>query len=520
MNSSENNDSIQVSPGKGLSLYISICAAKGLQDILKNNLGPDGTMKILVTSSGEIKLSKDGSYLLNEMQIQNPTGSLIARTIMTQKSYIGDGATSMVILIGQTLRNIEKYLEKGIHPQILCDGIDLTRMEIERWLPTQILKQPLNRKTLIKCAKTVIETKIKKNLSEKISNIAVDAVLTLYNQGKIVDLERIEILQVNTKTESDSKWIKGLVLDHGARHPDMPKIIYNASILLCNINLEHEKSETNSSFIYNSVENKEKISLSERDVIDNRVNKIIQLKRLVCTEKNKGFVLINQKGIDTLSLDLLAKEGILGIRRAKRKNMERVSLLCNCIPINSINDLKTEVLGFTGIVYEQLIGEEKYTFFENVSNPFSGTILIKGKSSFIRKQIENSILNAMKTLKTGIKDNGFLKGAGGIELLLQNHLIDFSKNIPGKKKYGVRAFASAITSIPRTLYENSGFKIESLSDCVNVYEKLECNIKSKIAENILYLDSFSVKKNVFTTVCFIIVQILLIDEIYFGKGLA
>ena len=37
MNSSENNDSIQVSPGKGLSLYISICAAKGLQDILKNN---------------------------------------------------------------------------------------------------------------------------------------------------------------------------------------------------------------------------------------------------------------------------------------------------------------------------------------------------------------------------------------------------------------------------------------------------------------------------------------------------
>ena len=108
MNSSENNDSIQVSPGKGLSLYISICAAKGLQDILKNNLGPDGTMKILVTSSGEIKLSKDGSYLLNEMQIQNPTGSLIARTIMAQKSYIGDGATSMVILIGQTLRIFKK----------------------------------------------------------------------------------------------------------------------------------------------------------------------------------------------------------------------------------------------------------------------------------------------------------------------------------------------------------------------------------------------------------------------------
>ena len=47
----------------------------------------------------------------------------------------------------------------------------------------------------------------------------------------------------------------------------------------------------------------------------------------VCT-KGQGFVVINQKGIDPMSLDLLAKEGILGLRRAKRRNMERLSLAC------------------------------------------------------------------------------------------------------------------------------------------------------------------------------------------------
>ncbi len=47
----------------------------------------------------------------------------------------------------------------------------------------------------------------------------------------------------------------------------------------------------------------------------------------VCTE-GQGFVVINQKGIDPMSLDLLAKEGILGLRRAKRRNMERLSLAC------------------------------------------------------------------------------------------------------------------------------------------------------------------------------------------------
>ncbi len=45
-------------------------------------------------------------------------------------------------------------------------------------------------------------------------------------------------------------------------------------------------------------------------------------------KNGQGFVVINQKGIDPMSLDLLAREGILGLRRAKRRNMERLSLAC------------------------------------------------------------------------------------------------------------------------------------------------------------------------------------------------
>ena len=48
----------------------------------------------------------------------------------------------------------------------------------------------------------------------------------------------------------------------------------------------------------------------------------------VCGESGDGFVVINQKGIDPISLDLLAKQGILGLRRAKRRNMERLTLAC------------------------------------------------------------------------------------------------------------------------------------------------------------------------------------------------
>ena len=61
----------------------------------------------------------------------------------------------------------------------------------------------------------------------------------------------------------------------------------------------------------------------------------------VCAGTDKNFVVINQKGIDPLSLDVIAKNGILALRRAKRRNMERLQLICGGTAQNSVDDLST-----------------------------------------------------------------------------------------------------------------------------------------------------------------------------------
>jgi T-complex protein 1 subunit zeta len=66
-------------------------------------------------------------------------------------------------------------------------------------------------------------------------------------------------------------------------------------------------------------------------------------------------VLINQKGIDPVSLDFLAAEGIIGLRRAKRRNMERLTLACGGLAINSTEELSLEVLGHADEVYEHVL---------------------------------------------------------------------------------------------------------------------------------------------------------------------
>ena len=200
----------------------------------------------------------------------------------------------------------------------------------------------------------------------------MDAVLSIYQAPEKPDLHMIEIMKMQHRTATDTQLIKGLALDHGARHPDMPKRVENAYILTLNVSLEYEKSEINSGFYYSNAEQREKLVESERRFVDEKLRKIVELKKDVCgNDPKKGFVVINQKGIDPLSLDVLVKNGIFALRRAKRRNMERLQLVCGGSAQNSVDDLTPDVLGWAGLVYEHQLGEEKYTFVVSTNRSFA-----------------------------------------------------------------------------------------------------------------------------------------------------
>lgn len=101
---------------------------------------------------------------------------------------------------------------------------------------------------------------------------------------------------------------------------------------------------------------------AERQFTDDKVRKIIELKRNLCeceNPKHKNFIIVNMKGIDPMSLEMLAKAGILALRRAKRRNMERLTLACGGREVNSIHDLDVSDLGEAGKVHEVSLGDEK-----------------------------------------------------------------------------------------------------------------------------------------------------------------
>lgn len=445
---------------RSLALQFNINAALGLQSVLRTNLGPRGTLKMLVSGSGDIKLTKDGKVLLHEMSIVNPTAALIARSATAQDDITGDGTTSNVILIGELLRQSEKYISDGAHPRVIVEGFNLAKGEALRFLESFAITKggrgQVDRETLISVARTSLRTKVASGLADKLTEAVVEAVLTVRREGEPIDLHMVEVMKMQHQSAVDTRLVRGLVLDHGGRHPDMPKRLENCYILNLNVSLEYEKTEINSGFYYSSAEQRDKLVQSERSHTDAKVRRIIELKQLVCDGTDKSFVIINQKGIDPLSLDMLAKQGILALRRAKRRNAERLQLICGGVAQNSVEDLCPEILGHAGLVYEQTIGEDKYTFIEKVQSPHSATILIKGPNQHTITQTNDAIRDGLRAVKNALEDGSVVPGAGAFQIALQAHLVKFKDQVQGKAKLGIQAYADAQLIIPKALAQNAG----------------------------------------------------------------
>jgi T-complex protein 1 subunit zeta len=204
----------------------------------------------------------------------------------------------------------------------------------------------------------------------------------------------------------------------------MPSSLENCYIMCLNVSLEYEKTEVHSGFFWSNAEDREKLIASERQFTDDKVMQIIEFKRKICTKENgMNLVIVNQKGIDPPSLELLARDGIIGIRRCKKRNGERIPLACGGHQLNSVDDLKVEDMGKAGRVFEQTLGDDKYTFIDGVENPFSCTILIKGPNDYSIAQTKDAIRDGLRAVANTIEDKCVLPGAGSFEIAAWEHLM-------------------------------------------------------------------------------------------------
>ena len=98
-----------------------------------------------------------------------------------------------------------------------------------------------------------------------------------------------------------------------------------------------------------------------------------------------------------------------------------------------------------------------------MKDPKSVTLLIKGPNAHTIMQIKDAVRDGLRSVYNMIIDKSVVPGAGAFQIACAGHLTgeNYRKQVKGKAKYGVSAFADALLVIPKTLAANSGHDIQN-----------------------------------------------------------
>ena len=429
----------------------NIAAAKLVADLVKTSLGPRGLDKMLVDSIGDVTITNDGATILKEIDVQHPVAKMMVEIAKTLDNEVGDGTTSSVVVAGALLEKAEQLLNKDVHSSVIVEGYQAAAEKTLQLL-SQMAKtiQPDDKASLLKIAKTSMESKLISEDSGILSKIVVDAILTIATkkeQEYTVDLDNIKVEKKAGESIEDTSLIRGIVLDKEIVHSGMPTKIEKPKIALINAALEVEKTEMSAEIRISDPTQMQMFLEEENRMLKTMVDKIHEIG---------AKVLICQKGIDDIAQHYLAKYGILAVRRVKESDMTKLAKATGGRVSTNIDDLSPSDLGSADIVQQKKIESDKWVYIEGCRNPQSVTLLIRGGSQRVVDEADRSIHDALMVVKDVIEKPSIVGGGGAPESFVASHLKDWADSFDGREQLAIKKYAEALESIPLTIAENAG----------------------------------------------------------------
>lgn len=429
----------------------NIAAAKLVAELVKTSLGPRGLDKMLVDSLGDVTITNDGATILKEIDTQHPAAKMMVEISKTIDTEVGDGTTSSVVFAGALLEKAEKLLEKDVHSTIIIDGYQAaSEKALELLAKLAKTVKPDDRESLIKIAKTSMQSKLVSEDSAPLSKLVVDSILKIAEKDgdkHSVDLDNLKVEKKAGGSIDDTSLVNGIVLDKEIVHSGMPTKVEEAKIALVNAALEVEKTEMSAEIRISDPTQMQQFLEEENNMLKSMVDKIHNIG---------ANVLICQKGIDDISQHYLSKHGIMAVRRVKESDMTKLAKATGGRISTNLDDISADDLGSAEIVQQKKVESDKWVFIEGCKNPRSVTVLIRGGSQRVVDEVDRSLHDALMVVKDVVEKPSIVAGGGSPEAYLAAELNEWSSSSEGREQLAIKQYAEAFESIPLTIAENAG----------------------------------------------------------------
>merc|ERR1711871_1600539 len=172
------NQNAQRESGKKAQIA-NITAAKAISDIIRSTLGPRSMLKMLLDPMGII-MTNDGNSILREVDVAHPAAKSMIELSRTQDEEVGDGTTSVIVLAGEMMGVAEPFLEKQMHPTVICKAYASALADGLKILDDMCFELNVDdRLSLMNIVQSCIGTKLAAGFGQLVCELALDAVLTV-----------------------------------------------------------------------------------------------------------------------------------------------------------------------------------------------------------------------------------------------------------------------------------------------------------------------------------------------------
>ena len=432
----------------------NMMAAQIIAEVLKTTLGPKGMDKMLIDSLGDITITSDGATVLDEIDVQHPAAKMMIEVAKTQDKEVGDGTTTSVLLAGALLGKAAELIEDNIHPSIIITGYQAAAEKALEALEAAAIDVDIeDHETLMKLSNTSIRGKAVSNARDHLSAVVIESIKQIIehrNGDVIADVDNVQIVKKEGESLRATELVKGIIVDKEVVHSGMPKKIKGAKIALIDTPLEVKKTEFDAEIRITSPDSIKAFLDQESEMLKKKVDQV------VATGANVVFC---QKGIDDMAQHYLAKAGVLGSRRVKKSDMEKLAKATGGKVVNNLADLKEEDLGLCGTVEEKKVGNDKMIFVEECKDPQAVAIFIRAGLERMLDEAERALNDALHVIADVAEVPQMVSGGGSIEMEMAKAVREHAASVGGREQLAIEAFAEALEIIPRTLSENAGLDI-------------------------------------------------------------
>lgn len=436
--------------GRGETLIGNLLAASMLSDAIKTSFGPCGLEKMYIDIMGESIITKDGGTFLRKIDVEHPSAKVVIDGANTVDNSVGDGTKSSVILVGSLAKNAIELIKLGISPAVIITGYQrATELSLETLNEISETRN-LEKGIFFDLVRTALSSKSMSSLvddSENLSKIIVDAVCSICDlKTNYIEVDDIKI-EEKLGSASDTKLVKGVIIDKTIDNRLMPRQISNAKIILINEELDAVRTKTESEIIITSPEQMSSFLEAEKTEVLRKVKKIAE---------SGANVVFSRKGISDMAQTYFARNGIISLRRVKENDLFWLEKATGAKICQTIEKISPNEIGTANHVYEKEIGDDKMVFVEGCKKPKSVTILIRAHSKKYLDEFHRTILDGIYVLRDFIQNPKIVGGGGAFEAIVANKIRKVMTSVDGKEQLAMEKFADSLEQIPLTLATNAG----------------------------------------------------------------